>query len=141
MVDSGRVVALLERVLAEVKALRRAAARGDDHLLSDDDALPAAKYRLLVAIEASIDAADHIIASEGLRPSQTLADSFASLADGGWISPDLARSLQDAARFRNLLVHQYADVDDRRVIELMRTRLADLDEYCAVISRGLEREI
>ena len=31
--------------------------------MSDEDALPAVKYRLVVAIEAAIDVADHIIAS------------------------------------------------------------------------------
>lgn len=30
------------------------------------------------------------------------------------------------ARFRNLLVHQYAEVDDQRVISILRERLDDL---------------
>lgn len=37
MVDPGRVVALLERLGTEVKAIRQAAARPDEVLHSDDD--------------------------------------------------------------------------------------------------------
>lgn len=137
MVDSARVAALLERIEAEVRELRRLASRTDADLKDADDALPAAKYRLIVAIEAAIDTADHIIASEGLRVAQTLADSFASLNEGDWLEDDIARSLQDAARFRNLLVHQYGEVDDERVLEIIRTRLDDLEAYCSAIARRL----
>lgn len=134
MVDAPRISVLLHRIREEVAALRRLAARPDDDLFGDDDALPAAKYRLVVAVEAMTDVADHLIASEGLRPSASFADSFRSLAEGGWIEDRLADALADAARFRNLLVHQYADIDDRRVVEIMRTRLDDIDAYVDTIA-------
>lgn len=129
MVDAARVAALLARVTDEVDELRAIGDRPDDELLGGDDALPAAKYRLIVAIEAATDVADHVIASEGLRPSTSFADSFRSLQEGGWLPGELAEALADAARFRNLLVHQYADIDDRRVVEIVRTRLDDLEAY------------
>ncbi|MGH3614624.1 MAG: HepT-like ribonuclease domain-containing protein [Pseudonocardia sp.] len=37
--------------------------------------------------------------------------------------------LRDAARFRNLIVHGYAQVDDERVVEILKTRLDDLDRF------------
>lgn len=118
--------------------MRRLAVRDDADITDDTDALPAAKYRLVVAIEAAIDIADHVIASEGLRPSTSFADSFRSLAEAGLLESGLARALEDAAKLRNLLVHQYADVDDTRVVEIIRTRLADLDEFVIAISRSLD---
>lgn len=134
MVDAPRVLRLLRRIRDELAALRRLAERSDADLLADEDALPAAKYRLVVAVEAAIDVADHVIASEGLTPANTFAESFESLGAGGWIDAVLADALADAARFRNLLVHQYAEVDDNRVLEIVRTRLDDLDVYVATIA-------
>lgn len=58
-----------------------------------------------------------MIASEGLRASASFADVFVVLREAEYLSADLAQALQNAARFRNLLVHGYADVDDSRVIE------------------------
>lgn len=125
---------LLHRIRTEVTALRVGLGRSDSELLSDVDSLPAMKYRLIVAIEAAIDVADHIIASEGLRPSTSFADSFRSLGEAGWVESGLASRLEGAARFRNLLVHQYADVDDSRVIGIARQGLDDLDEYVQTIA-------
>lgn len=137
MVDHARVVALLHRIEQEVARLERSSARDDDDLRADDDALPAMKYRLIVAIEAATDIADHVIASEGLRPATSFADSFRSLVEGGWLDDQLGRHLEDAARFRNVLVHQYARVDDTRVIEIARTRLDELRDFVGSIARRL----
>jgi uncharacterized protein YutE (UPF0331/DUF86 family) len=136
MVDVPRLGALLQRIRDEVAALRHLARR--EGIRDDDVALPAAKYRLVVAIEAMIDVAEHVIASEGLRPATSFADSFRSLAEGGWIDTELAGLLADAARFRNVLVHQYTDVDDDRVVEILRTRLDDLDRFVTTMAGRLE---
>jgi uncharacterized protein YutE (UPF0331/DUF86 family) len=137
VVDVPRVAALLQVIRDEVAALRRSAMRDDGDLLGDDDAVPAVRYRFVVAIEAATDFTDHLIASEGLRPPTSFADSFGSLNEAGLLDIDLAVALQDAARFRNLLVHRYAEVDDTRVLEILRTRLEDFDRFVAAISARL----
>jgi uncharacterized protein YutE (UPF0331/DUF86 family) len=95
------------------------------------------KYRLVVAIEAATDVADHLIASEGLRLASGYADSFRSLEEAGVLPTELAASLADDARFRNLLVHRYADIDDGRVVEIARHRLTDLEAFVALIATRL----
>lgn len=136
MVDLSRLGALLQRIRDEVAAIRHLGTRDD--LRDDDTALPAAKYRLVVAIEAMTDVAEHVIASEGLRPATSFADSFRSLAEADWLDDELAAALADAARFRNLLVHHYADVDDDRVVEIIRTRMDDLDRFVTAVAERLE---
>lgn len=138
MVDEARVAALLHRLREEVGALRRLARRDDTDLFTSEDALPAAKYRFVVAVETTVDAADHIIASEGLRPATSFADSFRSLRESSWLYDELAASLEDAAGLRNLLVHQYATVDDIRVVETIRSRLSDLDDFATTIAAHLQ---
>lgn len=64
----------------------------------------------------------------GGRAPKDYADCFAALAELGVVSADLAGRLQRMARFRDLLVHLYAEVDDRRVYEILRADVADLDE-------------
>lgn len=38
------------------------------------------------------------------------------------------------ARFRNLLVHGYLEVDDSKVIEILSTRLIDFEAFKAAIA-------
>lgn len=135
MVDAGRLAALLDRIAEELKELRALADRAPRELVEDPVALPAAKYRLVVAIEAAIDAGEHVIASEGLRASVSYADVFAVLSEAGWLEPGLAAALQDVARFRNLLVQGYAQIDDRRVVAVLRRRLDDLDDFRGALAR------
>jgi uncharacterized protein YutE (UPF0331/DUF86 family) len=125
MVDPARLRALLDRIADELAHLRRLAGLDDTSLGGNPDRLAAVKYRL--AIEAAIDAGEHIIASEGLRAPETFADVFRVLADAGWVTAEEATDLEAMARSRNLLVH--AEVDDDRVVSILRERLDDLDHF------------
>lgn len=90
VVDRHRIAELLDRIRDEAAALRRSGARPRDELFADPETLPAVKYRLVVAIEAATDVADHLIASEGFRLAAGYADSFRSLEEAGVLPPDLA---------------------------------------------------
>ena len=136
MVDELRVRALLDRLGDEIDALRRLAVRDRDDLLADEDLLAAIKYRFIVAIEVCIDVGRHVIASEGLRAPLDYADVFAVLADASLLDRSTAADLRDTARFRNLLVHGYARVDDTRVVEILRGRVDDLAAYRTALARA-----
>lgn len=134
MVDPLRLRALLDRLAAETAALRRLSQRSAADLLADDDVLAGVKYRFVVAIEASIDAGRHLVASEGLRTPRDYADVFTALGEAGLLPPDLVTEMRDTARFRNLLVHGYAAVDDARVVEILHDRVDDLDRFRAALA-------
>ena len=129
MVDELRLRALLDRLGSEIEALRRLAARDRDDLLADDDLLAAVKYRFIIAIEVCIDVGRHVIASEGLRAPLDYADVFTVLGDASLLDRSTAADLRDTARFRNLLVHGYARVDDTRVVDILHERVGDLAAY------------
>lgn len=40
------------------------------------------------------------------------------------------------ARFRNLIVHRYWDVDNRRVLEIARNSLSDLEAFLDAIAQA-----
>jgi uncharacterized protein YutE (UPF0331/DUF86 family) len=136
VVDPLRVRTLLDRLAAEVEALRRLGARGTGELLADDDLLAAVKYRFIIAIEVCIDVGRHVIASEGLRAPLDYADVFTVLADADLVDPATAADLRDTARFRNLLVHNYTKVDDARVVEILRERVDDLALFRTALARA-----
>lgn len=140
MVDPGRIRALLDRLVEETANLRRLAALSNAELLADPDRMAAVKYRFLVAIETCIDVGEHIVSSEGLRAPESFADTFAVVAEAGYLPIDAVETLQDMARFRNLLVHVYEEVDDHRVVQVLHTRLDDLDGFRSEIARRVVDE-
>ncbi len=49
----------------------------------------------------------------------------------------LARRLAQMARFRNLLLHGYGEVDDRRMLRSMREDLSDVEAFVGEIRKIL----
>lgn len=108
--------------------------------LADEEAVAASKYLLVTAIEDVLSVANHIIASEGWRSPADYADAFAVLREHEVVSRDLAARLSSMARFRNLLVHVYADVDDARVHRFLQADLGDFDDFATAVLDLLEAD-
>jgi uncharacterized protein YutE (UPF0331/DUF86 family) len=92
---------------------------------------------LQIAVQAVIDVATHIVADERLGEPRTNREIFDLLKRYGWISPDLALSLQDMAGFRNILVHGYDAVDLTIVQRILANNLDDLLGFVSAIRAKL----
>ena len=119
--------------------LRRLRDLGRQPVREDVDRLNSVKYLFVLVAEVAIDVGQHVIASEGLRAPVSFAGVFEELGRGGWPPPNLASSLAAMARFRNLLVHGYADVDDDRVIEILHGgSVEELAQFRVELARRIE---
>jgi len=128
-VDAERVHSLLERLRTTESELRRLRSLGPSAVRDDPDRMNSVKYLFVVAAEVAIDTGQHVIAAEALEAPSSFAEVFRVLGDTGWLPMQLAEALGDMARFRNLLVHGYADVDDDRVVQILGERLDDLMRF------------
>lgn len=137
MVDPERLVAVLSRITARLVILDRYAAEEHEPLLADRVRMGDLKYTFQTAIEACIDAAQHVVADHGLTVPSSNADAFRSLAAAGLIDAGLATVLAGAVGFRNVLVHDYAEVDDRRVVAHL-AHLAELRRFVAAMAGLLD---
>jgi len=94
---------------------------------------------LQISVEACLDIGRRLIALEGFRYPEDNRDVFRVLAEEGVVSKELLPTLLDMASFRNLIVHDYARIDDAKVYAILKKRLGDFDEYAKVIAAYLER--
>lgn len=137
MVDAERLLALLARVTARLRILDDYAGQDPEALLADRVRLGDLKYTFQTAIEACIDAAHHVVADQGLGVPASNAAAFRLLTDAGMLDADLATSMGGAVGFRNVLVHGYAEVDDRRVVDHLDNR-SELRRFVAAMTILLE---
>jgi uncharacterized protein YutE (UPF0331/DUF86 family) len=136
-IDIVRVRDLLGYISNTLRLLRELGALTESDFLADYRNITSAKYLLIVVIEAAIDLCNHLVARLGGRAPQDYADCFAVLAELRVIEADLAERLKQMARFRNLLVHLYQRVDDRRVYRIIQDHLGDLDLFRQQIATWL----
>ena len=108
--------------------------------LRNDPLLRAAIERWLqVAIEACIDLAYHIISERCWKPADSARGAFLRLSEHGLLDAGLASRLGLAAGLRNLIVHEYAEVDLAVLSDAARDGLAELRQFGAVIGSLLPR--
>lgn len=116
-----------------VQRLEALAVLSPADFLADRDAQDIASYRLLVAIEAALALCYHVSSHRFRTAPADYAGCFALLGEAGVLAPDLTGRLQRMAKFRNLLVHVYWQVDYRRVHAVMRENLGDLRAFAAAV--------
>ncbi|WP_167761134.1 DUF86 domain-containing protein [Geodermatophilus sp. DF01-2] len=122
MVDPIRVRRLLQALTRALATLERES-KASDERRSDPMWLAGVEFTFVNAIEACIDIAQHLSSSEGWGPPHSNAESMRMLARHGILATDVAEEMAAAVGFRNVLVHQYADVDHSVTI----ARLGDHD--------------
>ncbi|CAN5180317.1 hypothetical protein BH20ACT5_BH20ACT5_06280 [soil metagenome] len=65
---------------------------------------------------------------------QSNADAIRLLSTEGILEPEVAATVARAVGFRNVLVHQYAEVDDSIVVANLDL-LGDLDDFVTQLAR------
>lgn len=129
MVDEVRVLRLL-RAVSDDLAVLRAEAPADARRRADPLWLRGVKYTFVTAIEACVDVAQHVCAAEGWGPPRDNGDAMRLLGTRGVLAADLAARLRRAVGFRNVLVHEYIDVED----DVVLARLADPSDLDAFVT-------
>lgn len=105
--------------------------------LSEEEAL--AERHFQVAIQACIDVGNHLIREHSDRIAREYHEIFPILGELGVLEIALAERLTDAARFRDVLVHMYQDVDPGQVYDHLAS-IEDLDAFARQIEAWVERE-
>ncbi|GAB4108625.1 MAG: DUF86 domain-containing protein [Acidobacteriota bacterium] len=131
------VAARCQEISDSLSRLERFRSVSREAFLTDQDMLDLACYRLLIAIEAALSLCYHVSARRLKKVPEDYAECFECLREGGVISSDLCRRLQQMARFRNLLVHVYWKIDYNQVYDEIQDHLGDLREFAAAIVKLL----
>jgi len=80
---------------------------------------------LQVSIEVVIDICNLLVSGLRLGLPAEEEDLFRKLLNAGIVDKEMRDSLREMRGFRNILVHEYAQVDDRLVYEAVKTKLED----------------
>lgn len=116
--------------LLAARKVDEAALRSDRSLHND------VLFSLLMICQAVIDVAGDIAGRRGIRFND-YTEAVRALEQVDGFSPDLVRALERLPGFRNILVHEYTDLDYARVLEALEG-LAATHEFMRVAAGVLE---
>lgn len=126
----------LERLRTCLLKLEPLRVKAKEEFLSDPYLQDVVERNLEVAAQACIDIANRIISIEQLEKPRDYYEAILRLGEAGTLPVDLARRLAPLAGFRNILVHQYLDVNWDEVYRNLQ-ELGDLYEFLDYIKRWL----
>lgn len=116
----------LEGLINYLRILERNGQYSEKEFLADPEHYGSAERFLQLAIEALLGMGSHIIAEEGLGTVNQSRDIPRLFREHGYIDGELEGRWIRMIGFRNILVHDYLDLDRKLVYEVLHQRLDDL---------------
>jgi uncharacterized protein YutE (UPF0331/DUF86 family) len=95
---------------------------------------------LQICAQICLDIGGHLIAELALRAPADSRDIFAVLHEEGIIPDVLLSDLARMVGFRNVIVHDYARIDDGLVYTVLQENVSDFARFAAAVIAFLERE-
>jgi uncharacterized protein YutE (UPF0331/DUF86 family) len=131
-IDQAVIDAKLRELSRRLIRLRDKRPKSARQLADDQDLQDILARNLEIAVQSCTDIASHVCGAHRIVPT-TADDSFVQLARLGMIDEPLSKAMQRAVGMRNVLAHDYADVDWTLVVKVLRDDLEDLANFGRVV--------
>jgi uncharacterized protein YutE (UPF0331/DUF86 family) len=100
----------------------------------------AIEHGLQLSIQCVIDVCHYLVAVLALGTPATSQEAIELLRDAGIFPATFAHTLGQMVRFRNILVHVYAQVDVGRVYENLHNHLDDFGQFAQHVLHFLAQQ-
>ena len=137
--DTTPIVARLSIIANCVNALKELQSLTYDEFARDHVLHAAAERDLQVAIQAALDIGATLLAELSVKVPEDYKSIFAEMGEVRILPTDLAGKLVKMAKFRNVLVHLYLEVDLKRVYHYLHYSLGDLELFAQYVSEYLAK--
>ncbi|MBU4343205.1 MAG: DUF86 domain-containing protein [Candidatus Omnitrophica bacterium] len=128
----------LEKLQEYVSYLKDYQAHTLKELKKDHTLQGAVLHYLQLAIECAFDIGELLISELRLRKPEEAREVINILGENKIIPDDFAKRFAPVAGFRNILVHEYADVDLNKVYNHLQNDLQDFDFYAKCIAKYIK---
>lgn len=96
-------------------------------------------HRLQIALQAVLDVAQYIASCTSETVYRENKDVFDILRREGVISKETAEVFKSAIGVRNILVHQYEQVEPEVIFKIIKEDLGDFDKFVVEVSEYLDK--
>jgi uncharacterized protein YutE (UPF0331/DUF86 family) len=125
--------AIIKRRLAELqknlKALQDLQPLGFEELFRSTEKIWAVEHGLQISIQIVLDIGNHLLAQRGENDINDYADILTRLGVVGILPLEFSLKIRQMAGFRNLLVHEYAQIDLKEVHRVLQENLSDFETF------------
>ena len=133
MVDRDVVLNRIKHLEDNINYLKKIENYNQKTFSKDPDIYYRFERSLHLAIETVLDLGNHLIADQNLETPDSNRDIFRILFKNEIIDEGLKESLVKMAGFRNILVHDYLDLDRELEYEIIKSNIKDIKEFMKIV--------
>ena len=138
MIDSKVINSRLAKLRGYNKILEELSLENEKEFIKNYKIYGLAERYLHLAIESVLDIGNHLISRLELKKPDTYQEIFIILGKNSIIPEEFSEKIAKMAGFRNILVHDYLDIDESIVYNHLKEDLGDFKEFIKYIVEYLE---
>lgn len=139
MIDINLVRRKLARLNMYLEKLKPISQKRLEEYKSDFYLKSSTERLIQLIVECASDINNHVVIETKNRPPEDYSISFIKAAEAGLISQDLAERIKVSAGMRNILVHEYMDIDDEKVYNAIPLAIKEYKEYIKQVEEFVEK--
>lgn len=140
MDSKKRIIQRLEKLRELVKILSSLKGISGNELKTNIEKQLKAERCLQLAIEICIDISEMIITQRRLQTPQSATEAIQILGKEDILDEDFATQFSQAAGLRNILIHDYLEIDYDRIADKINNHLGDFETFAREIASFLQKE-
>lgn len=129
MVDKDLIFAKTGAINRHCKRIADKAAVDGKTFKNDLDRQESILFNLQMAVQNCIDIAAHIVSEEGYGVPGSANEMFYMLEEHNILERKLTEKIVSAVGLRNLIVHEYGNIDLGKVYHIVKNDLGDLTDF------------
>lgn len=139
MIDIDLIRRKLSRLNMYLEKLKPISQKSLKDYISDFYLKSSAERLIQLIVECATDINNHVVVETKNRPPEDYSISFIKAAEVALISTELAQRLKASGGMRNILVHEYMDIDDELVFKTIPIAIRDYQQYIKEVEKFLEK--
>lgn len=139
MIDIDLIRRKLSRLNMYLEKLNPISQKSLEEYKSDFYLKSSAERLIQLIVECASDINNHVVIETANRPPEDYSISFVKAAQAGLISHELAEKIKGSAGMRNILVHEYMEIDDKKVYDAIPLAIKGYKEYINQVEKFVER--
>jgi len=92
---------------------------------------------LHLAAECALDIGNHIVSDQGLGSPGSHREIFTILGEAEILTPEVTSKMEDLAGLRNVLAHDYLQIDHAKTYKAIKNELSWIERYIEAVEKFL----
>lgn len=119
----------IDRLKDYLKKLNELKVHGEKEFLDNWKICWEIDHGLHLAVQIAIDLAREIITSSNFRKPRNYRETFVILVENKVISVEIGKEMEELAKFRNRLIHEYLFLDQKETYKIFKEKLPFLENF------------